>query len=391
MNNRELAMLQALPLVIKIQKSKQRIREAIKYFGVDHLYVPVSGGKDSMVVSHLVETIQKELGIPKEKIPRVNSNTGNEYDDVLANARRLSDIEVKPKHNLIWVLTNVGYPIGSKKISRMLRDLQNPTPENYNSRRLYIDGIKRDGTKTKSFKMPKKWYPFIDSCIRCSEKCCYYLKKEPMNIYEKETDRRPILGTMASEGGTRKGGYLQTGCNAFNTGKGKSMPIGFWEETDILHYIVAFGLTVFLPKVYGEIKEYIETENGIEILKSYNKEKALYDLNNFNRVNLKTTGEKRTGCVWCTLGVQMEKGKNRFQKLYENDKRKYNFAINGGKLDEHGKLIPGNGGLGMGKILDLMGINYKPIEEKEYEIKFGEQISIFNQSYRKESEREWNL
>ena len=177
MNNRELAMLQALPLVIKIEKSKQRIREAIDYFGVDHLYVPVSGGKDSMVVSHLVEQVQKELNIPKKNIPRVNSNTGNEYDDVLANARRLSDIEVKPKHNLIWVLTNVGYPIGSKKISRMLRDLQNPTPENYNSRRLYIDGIKRDGTKTKSFKMPKKWYPFIDSCVRCSEKCCYYLKK----------------------------------------------------------------------------------------------------------------------------------------------------------------------------------------------------------------------
>ena len=41
MNNRELAMLQALPLVIKIQKSKQRIRETIEYFGYNHLYVPV--------------------------------------------------------------------------------------------------------------------------------------------------------------------------------------------------------------------------------------------------------------------------------------------------------------------------------------------------------------
>lgn len=382
MNNRELVMLQSLPLVIKIEKSKQRIREAMKYFGVDHLYVPVSGGKDSMVVSHLVEQVQKELNIPKKNVPRVNSNTGNEYDDVLANARRLSDIEVKPKHNLIWVLTNVGYPIGSKKISRMLRDLQNPTEANYNSRRLYLEGIKRDGTKTKSFKMPKKWYPFIDSCVRCSEKCCYYLKKEPMHIYEKETDRRPILGTMASEGGTRKGGYLQTGCNAFKTGKGKSMPIGFWTESDVLQYITAFDLAEFLPPVYGEIKEVevIHENNGYdaEIIRRYEKNKAVEDIKNYRQVKLKTTGEKRTGCVWCTLGVQMEKGKNRFQKLYENDKRKYNFAINGGKLDEHGKLVPGNGGLGMGKVLDLMGIDYKPIEEKEDEIKFGEQISIFN-------------
>ena len=49
LDNRELVMLQSLPLNIKIEKSKQRIREAINRFGVDGVYVPVSGGIDSQV------------------------------------------------------------------------------------------------------------------------------------------------------------------------------------------------------------------------------------------------------------------------------------------------------------------------------------------------------
>ena len=96
-------MLQALPLDIKIAKSKQRIREAIHHFGVGGLYVPVSGGNDSMVLSHLVSDVQREMNIPHAAIPRVNANTGNEYDEVLNKAREMSYVEVKPKKNLVQV------------------------------------------------------------------------------------------------------------------------------------------------------------------------------------------------------------------------------------------------------------------------------------------------
>ena len=348
MNNNELKMLQSLPLDVKIAKTKLRINEAIDYFGADHLYVPVSGGKDSTVLSFLVEEVQKERGIPKKAIPRVNSNTGNEYDDVLENARSLSDLEVRPKHNLIWVLTNDGYPIGSKKVSRMLRDLQNPTETNYNSRKLYLEGIKKDGSKSKSFKLPKKYYPFINSCIRCSEKCCYYLKKEPMHTYERDNKRHPILGTMAAEGGTRKSGYLQTGCNAFKTGNGKSIPLGFWTENDILMTIKLFSIQI--PKSYG----YIVDVNTGETPTYKDVKKAI---DNGILLNLTTTGEKRTGCVWCLLGIGTEKGENRFQRLKKIDPKKYKFAIEGGTFDDKGKLIP-KGGLGIGKILDMMNIKY---------------------------------
>lgn len=41
---KELQMLQALPLAVKVQKTKQRIREWVDYFGLDGVYVSFSGG-----------------------------------------------------------------------------------------------------------------------------------------------------------------------------------------------------------------------------------------------------------------------------------------------------------------------------------------------------------
>ena len=329
MNKMELKMLQALPLEIKVAKTKLRIREAIEYFGVDSIYVPVSGGIDSTVLSHIIEQYQMEMGIPREKIPRVNSNTGLEYPGVLTIARTISDIEVRPKRTPYEVWTNEGYPVGSKKISRMLRDIQNPSDKNYNSRRLYLDGVKRDGTKGSSqCKLAKRYYPFINGNVKCSEKCCNILKKEPLHRYEKETGRIPLLGTMADEGGVREIGYLQTGCNAFKNNK--SMPIGFWTKQDILQYVIDNHITI--AKEYGEIKK---DENS----------------------KLYTTLEQRTGCFACMFGVQLEKVENRFHRMKNMYPKMYDFCINGGEYDKNGVWKPKNG-LGMGKILDMLKVEY---------------------------------
>lgn len=51
---KELQMLQALPLNVKIEKTKQRIREWIDRYGVDGVYVSFSGGKDSTVLLDIV-------------------------------------------------------------------------------------------------------------------------------------------------------------------------------------------------------------------------------------------------------------------------------------------------------------------------------------------------
>lgn len=326
-------MLQALPTDVKIMKSKQRIREAISHFGASGVYIPVSGGLDSTVLDFLVTIVENEDDIPKGTITRVNANTRNEYPGVLALARKLSDIEVVSKKSPYQVWGDEGYPVASKKTSRMIRDIQNPTEKNFYSRRLYMYGIKKDGSKGSSqCKLAKKWYVFIDETqdvkIKCSEKCCNIVKKEPLHRYEKESGRIPMIATMADEHGAREEGYLQTGCNAFSIGK--SLPIGFWTKQDILKVIIENNIEI-APE-YGEIAK---DENG----------------------KLYTTLESRTGCFSCAMAVQLEKGENRFQRMKRLYPKMYKHCIYGG-INDNGIWKP-KGGLGLWKVLERMGVEYK--------------------------------
>lgn len=50
--HKELVMLQSLPLELKVEKSKARIREWVNYWGKDNVYVSFSGGKDSTVLAN---------------------------------------------------------------------------------------------------------------------------------------------------------------------------------------------------------------------------------------------------------------------------------------------------------------------------------------------------
>ena len=57
-----------------LQDRIQKIQQVIEKYGEENFYVSFSGGKDSVVVSHLLD-----LAIPGNKIPRVYCNTGIEY------------------------------------------------------------------------------------------------------------------------------------------------------------------------------------------------------------------------------------------------------------------------------------------------------------------------
>lgn len=214
------------------------------------------------------------------------------------------------------VIKKCGYPVVSKKVSRMLRDIKNPTDKNEKTRILYLTGIKSDGSKSNHFKLPKKYHYLIDSQFNISEKCCDELKKKPFKKYEKETGRKPIIGTLANESTMRQASYLKHGCNNFD--KGASTPLGFWTEQDILEYIVKNDLRI--ASVYGEIKQ---------------DQEGKYYL----------TGEQRTGCVACLLGVEFERKhtKNRIQRLKDIEPKKYYYVLNK---------------LGFKQVLDYMGYKY---------------------------------
>ena len=296
--NWQLKQRQSLSLDVKIARSKLRIKEFYEKME-GKVYVSFSGGKDSTVLLHLVRSIYPN-------VVAVFSNTGLEYPEIVNFVKTVENvIIVRPKLTFKEVLEKYGYPIVSKKVSRQIRDLQAPTSKNKATRTLYLTGIKRDGTKTKFFKLPKKWMCLIDAPFKTSDLCCKFLKKSPLHNYEQSTKNRPFIGTMASDSHQRESSYLQTGCNSFVSNRERSNPLGFWLEKDIWEYIKKHNL-------------------------SYSK---IYDM-----------GEHNTGCVFCMFGVHLEKQPNRFQRMQTHHPKLYDYCINT---------------LEIGKVLDYIKIPYK--------------------------------
>lgn len=307
----QLAQLQSISLRAAEDRSERKIREAHRIWGGD-LFVSLSGGLDSTVMLDIVRRIYPN-------IQAVFADTGLEYPELRAFVKTIPDvIWVKPKITFKQVVEKYGYPVGSKIVSRQIRELRNPTERNVATRRLYRTGAKRDGTISKCFKMPKKWLRFVEETnFKCSEQCCDVIKKEPLYRYAKETKRVPFIGTRAGEGGARASVYLKTGCNSFEGKHPKSMPLGFWTHQHVLEYILKHNLPY--ASCYGDI---IKGKDGART----------------------TTGEQRTGCMWCMFGVHLEKDPNRFQRMAETHPAQHNYCINK---------------LGMGAVLDYMGVKYE--------------------------------
>ena len=324
MDINELRLMQNYPLDLKIMKTQQRIREWVSEYGEDGVYVAFSGGKDSTVLLHIVRNLYPN-------IEGVFANTGNEFPEIIQFVRKQKNIKwVKPRKSFAKVLKEEGYPIISKKTSRMIRDCQNPTERNARSRKLYLSdyALDKEGNLTTikniSFKIAYKHRYLIDAPFKISEKCCNYLKKYPMQDYEKQSGKKPIIGTQASESKMREGAYLKTGCNNFKGGK--CQPLGFWTEQDVLKYIYKFNLEI--ASVYGEVV----LEDG----------------------KYRTTGESRTGCVACGYGCSIWKNDNdnRYLRLEQTHPKLHNHIINN---------------LGFKEVLEYMNIKYTNKEDLKIE------------------------
>lgn len=151
----------------------------------------------------------------------------------------------------------------------------------------------------------------------------------------KETGRVPIVATMASESRLRKEQWLIHGCNAFDTKRPRSQPMSFWTEQDVLEYIYTHKIS-YANEIYGDI--------------CTDKSGKYY-----------TTKAQRTGCVFCMFGCHLEKEPNRFQRLSKSHPKLYQYCINGG-TDESGVWLPDGKGLGLGKVLDYIGVDYKIVK-----------------------------
>lgn len=181
----------------RIQKIQQIARE---YDLENKGYIAFSGGKDSTVLSFLVD-----LALPGNKIPRIYSNTGIDFNairqfvrDMALNDRRF--FILNPTQNLKKMFSEIGYPFKSKYHSHLL------------------DIYSRQGKTGCVLKYAEPKANTPHSCpkilqfqfneplpFKMSDKCCYKMKKEPFKEYEKETGRViGLTGMRRAEKGLRE-------------------------------------------------------------------------------------------------------------------------------------------------------------------------------------------
>lgn len=350
----DLKQMQAVPLEQKIAMTKRRIREWYDYWDGD-VYVSFSGGKDSTVLKHIVDSMYDD-------VPAVFVNTGLEYPEIQKFVRSIKDGKyecfnsyvdiIRPEMRFDEVLKTYGYPVVSKEVSDTVYGARHGGGSGkWKSTRLQkLRGelIDKDGNKSRY--NCEKWGFLLDAPFEISDKCCGVMKKTPTKKYSKETGRKPIIGTMAEESQLRYQKWLQHGCNAFETKEPKSQPMSFWTEQDVLHYIKEFNVPY--ASVYGDIVPASED-------KQIEGQLTTFDiLGDYDGTMLKTTGCSRTGCIFCMFGCHLEKEPNRFQRLKETHPRQYEYCINGGEMVD-GKWQPSKEGLGLGKVLDYINVKYK--------------------------------
>ena len=277
-----LKSLQEMNLESKIIQTKYLIRQAIHEFGIEHVYISYSGGKDSTVLSHITKQLYPN-------ILHIFANTTNEYPETIQHIKwereqnETNIITVLPVDSSgeLWTFKRVvetyGYPLFSKRISNAIRTYQHALTER--TKKNSINYINRNF---------KKYTPYINAPI--SDKCCDKLKKEPIKRKAKELGLKcAILGILASESYMRQKDWINNGCNVFHKRKdNQSRPLSFWTDEDIIEYIQRYNIRI--PDLYSN-------------------------------------GYSRNGCMYCGFGVHLESSPNRFQKLSQTHPIQYKYLI----------------------------------------------------------------
>lgn len=278
-----LASLREMNLESKIIQTKHLIRQAVKEFGLEKIYISYSGGKDSTVLSHIAKSMYPD-------ILHLFANTTNEYPETIQHIKwekeenKTNIISVLPVDATgeIWrfkrVVDTYGYPMFSKRVSNAIRTYQHALSAR--TKQNSQDYIHRNFKKYEKYKE-----------LPISDKCCDKLKKEPLRRKARELGLEcTILGILASESYQREKDWLEYGCNVFHKRKdNQSRPLSFWTNDDILEYIEYYHVRI--PEIYD-------------------------------------MGYTRNGCMYCGFGVHLEPdGCNRYQKLKETHPAQYSYFV----------------------------------------------------------------
>lgn len=310
------------PLEWKVEHTAEMIKEfAINTGGA---YISFSGGLGSRVLLD----INKRFVNTAYQLPSLYVDTGLDHKGVKAIATKYADYVTRGNMNFKDVLLKYGYPVISKSQAMAIKKLRE-----YNLSDKYRDKLLHGDDRGTAGKLSEQNKYLLNADFRISGECCLVLKERPAKKWERENENIcPVTAEMVEESANRKFLYLQYGCNMYDLSRPKSVPMSPWTQENLLQYVKMYNID-YAPE-YGEIKE-----------------------DDFG--HLYNTGEQRTGCAFCLFGCHREKCPNRIQRLHDLDKRRYEYCTGGGEYNSQGIWIPNKQGLGLGHIMDFMGIEWR--------------------------------
>ena len=181
-----------------LQDRIQKIRQIVTQYGIDNFFISFSGGKDSVVLSALVD-----MAFSENKIPRVYANTGIELNMIKDFVLRLQEhdpriVIIKPSVPIKQMLERDGYPFKSKKHAKKLGTYQRcgMTDTAYH----YLHP--KEGEETFGFPEKLKYQFTPEFKLKVDYLCCVNLKEKPLVEWGKENGKPySIVGIMKDEGG----------------------------------------------------------------------------------------------------------------------------------------------------------------------------------------------
>lgn len=387
----ELRQWQALPLSIKVRMTQTRIRGWIDEYGEDGVYIAYSGGKDSTVLSHIVDSCY-----PDNEIPRVFCDTGLEYPEIREFVKKEPRaVWLKPRYTFKEVIERYGYPWISKEVSECvygarkyldsLLDAENldeskKAPYKYFFDKLvgegdYANAIKKDTDRLANSKefaemlnkkcrnheggqnlrlamilgmadknneiRPKESIPQKDKSKYAQTKYKFFLEDDApiissmcCNIMKKYPahDYSKKTGRHAMTAEMASESRLRTQKWLQNGCNGFDLKIP--KSTPMAFWteqdVLLYIKTynIEICSVYGDVVSDNETESQLNGQMSLNDYMGECGGFDVGNPTLKTTGCQRTGCMFCGYGCHLEaEGEGRFELMRQSHPKVYDYIM----------------------------------------------------------------
>ena len=431
----ELRQLQKLPLDEKVKRTQVRIKQWVEHYGIDHVYVSFSGGKDSSVLMDIARKMYPD-------IKAVFLDTSLEFPELRDFVKRFDNVEyIKPKMNFRQVIEKYGYPVISKEVSECVygarkyltsllqemnldRTEQNRTEHPYSQfyRKIcgsgeYARTTNQGGTTTSS-EESVDWDAIAKILEQRGMGSGGSVRRLAimMGILDSNSQIKAIIPSKDRSNYSQvRYKFLLTApfdisnvcCTVFKKSISHS-----YNRKNKMHPMLAsmacesrlrtqkwldngcngFDLKepVSNPMAFwndSDVLLYIK-RNGLEIANVYGDIVPDYKGMNqccgqcslFEETNLTTTGCLRTGCIACGFGLHLEKSPNRLELIDRVSKPAIrDFILRGGAFDENGLWKPDNRGLGFWFVYSWInvhgGFNIYIPEKERYEKEYGTELT----------------